>query len=182
VGEGMVVTEMRRLPNQLKRWFAALEKGGTTNAARKKLDEYLLALVRYYIRGDREQRHVLFEHVSNAVADQLLLFGHQAAEESVQSDDQNRLIEGLAALALGIDKIDLRDMIMVFSLLAHSAEKMNWPFNHLFEKTMVFGEGQFENQIKAFLARDDEDRSIYEMGYKESVENKVFKYVRHLDF
>src|SRR5262249_53193851 len=109
-------------------------------------------------------------------------YAHRIAEISVQQNDVTRLTEGLVALALGSDKIDPRDAVSVFSLLAHSAVKLGAEPEMLFRDAGELGGGEYAFEIQNFLNRDDVDRSIHEMGFKESNDGQDFKYVRHSDF
>src|SRR3954454_20007668 len=129
---------MAKLPQKLDGWLRLLEKGWPENATQADLGQGLSSLVRFYIQADVEARSTIRSHVTNAISDHLLPWVHQAAEEGVQHSDQGRLAEGLAALALGSEKLDPRDIITGFSLLADSAENLGMRHEHLSESALEF--------------------------------------------
>ena len=173
---------MAKLPRDLNGWVTLLRKGWPRRAA--PADEYrgVLALVRQYRRADDAGRDRMRAAVKEPAADSLMLFAHRAAAQAVRRTDPDFLDPGLASLALGSETIDPRDVLVAFSLISHSAEKLRVDYRRLFKGARELGGKEFAELIEDWLERTAFERSIYEMGYKEATDGRGFRYVEHDDF
>jgi hypothetical protein len=140
------------------------------------------SLVAFYEACDKDGRRAITTHFSVGLEDLLFIFVKRCAEQSVTLSRLDMLHTGLVALAMGSDVLDPRETITAFSFLAHSSEKLGHDFKCLFEQVQHMSGVQFRGRIEEFLETDEEERAIYEMGFKESMNHGVFEYVRHDDF
>jgi hypothetical protein len=137
----------------------------------------LPALVRHYLRADAAGRKRLRAAVKEAAADELMAFAHRLAEKAVQRKDSSLLTHGLAALALGSEGIDPRDVLVAFSLISHSAGKRCVNYRRLFESAREFGGKEIAALVEDWLDRTADERSLDGMGKKEATDGKRFRYV-----
>ena len=119
--------------------------------------------------------------VKEPAADGLWLFAHRAAENAIRRKDPDFLTHDLTALALGSEGIDPRDVLMAFSLISHSADKLHASSRQLFKTARGFGGEEFAALVQDWLERTPYERSIDGMGYKEATSGKRFRYVEDDD-
>ena len=167
---------MAKLPRDPSGWVTLLRKGWPRRALPAHVSRGLSALARQYLRADAAVRKRMRAAVNEPVADELMVFAHRLAEKAVQRKDSDFLTQGLAALALGSERIDPRDVLVAFSLISHSADKLRVDYRRLFEGAREFGGGEFAELVEDWLDRTAFERSISEMGYKEATGGKRFRY------
>jgi hypothetical protein len=175
-------TAVAKLPRDLDGWVKLLRKGWPRRAAPRDVSRGQLTLVRHYLRADAAGRGRMRAAVNEPAADGLTVFAHRAAEKAVRRADPDWLTRGLAALALGNERIDPRDVLMAFSLISHSASKLRVDFRRLFNGARDYSGEDFAPLIQDWLDRTRFERSIYEMGYQVAKDSKQFRYVEHDDF
>lgn len=172
---------MAKLPRDPNGWVTLLRKGWPRRALPADVSRGMAALVRHYLRADSAGRKRMRAAVNELAADSLMVFAHRAAEKAVRRKDTDFLTHGLAALALGIERSDPRDVLRVFSLISHSAEKLRGNYRQLFKGAREFGDEWFAALVQGWLERTRYDRSIDGMGYKEATGGKRFRYVEDDD-
>jgi hypothetical protein len=168
---------MAKLPRDLSGWVTLLRKGWPRWALPADVSRGLAALVRQYLRADAAGRERMRAAVNEPVADDLMLFAHRAAEKAVQRKDSDFVTHGLAALALGSEGIDPRDVLRAFSLISHSADKLRVDYRRVFEGARELGDKEFAELVQDWLERTPYERSIDGMGFKEATSGKRFRYV-----
>jgi hypothetical protein len=175
---------MAKLPRDAKGWVASLGKGWPRRALSADVSRGVPALVRHYLRADSTGRERMRTAVSEPLADRLMLFAHLAAAKAVRRSDPQFLTHGLAALGLGSERIDPRDVLMAFSLITHSAGKLRVKYRQLFQGAREFGDKLFKELIEDdWLDRSTYERSIDGMGYLEAGGNGPrFRYIDEDDF
>lgn len=134
-------------------------------------------LVEQFVNVDKQARAAILKNVNAKAAEALRRYTHRSAEESVRHRDPNQIVAGVTALAIGSRHIDPRDVVVALSLLAHSAVKLGRVSDEILESTLTFVPDSFGDQIRDFLERDEEDRAIKEMGFKEGKSKDGFHYV-----
>jgi hypothetical protein len=168
---------MAKLPRDLSDWVKLLRKGWPRRALPADEARGLSALARQYLRADSAGRERMRTAVTELAADSLMIFAHRAAEKAVRRKDPDFLTQGLAALALGSERIDPRDVLVAFSLISHSAGKLRVDYRHSFEDARELGGKDIAELVEDWLDRTPDERSIDGMGYKEATGGKLFRYV-----
>jgi len=168
---------MAKLPRELSGWVTLLRKGWPRRALPADVSRGLVALVRHYLRADVAGRARMRVAVKEPVADGLMLFAHRAAEKAVRRRDSDFLTHGLAALALGGEGIDPRDVLRAFSLISHSAAKLRVGYRRVFEGARGLGGEEFAELVQDWMERTPYERSIDGMGFKEATRGKQFRYL-----
>jgi hypothetical protein len=172
---------MPKLPKTSSEWLQLIKvhEFSESNARDMKIVQ---ALARFYLSVTAGQRSTIRSRVTLLLSNALFAFSKTTAEDGVREKNRDRLLEGLTALALGVNMADYRDTIVAFSLLAHSARKIKVDVEDVFNCAVDWADDFFRDQVRDFLARDREEQSIYVMGYKETGRGKQFAYVRDRDY
>ena len=168
---------MAKLPRDPSGWVELLRKGWPRHTNPAEVSRGLTVLVRQYLRADSDGRMRMRAAVKEPSEDRLWLFAHSAAERAVRRKDRDFLSHGLAALALGSQRIDPRDVLVAFSLISHSADKLLVDYGPVFESARELGGKEFAELVEDWLDRTPDERSIDGMGKKEATVGKLFRYV-----
>jgi hypothetical protein len=171
---------MARLPRDVRGWVTVLRKQWPRGASRPEVIRGLSSLVGVYLRADAAGRATIRAHVNEPLGDELYSFAHRAAEKAVRRKDREYLTRGLAALAIGDEWIDPRDILRAFSLIDHSAGKLRMKYRRLFERVLELGGKPFAELVEDWLDREDYERTIDGMGFKEAGGGR-FRYVEDDD-
>jgi hypothetical protein len=171
---------MARLPRDVPGWVAMLRKRWPRVASRPEVIRGLSSLVGVYLRADAAGRAKLRARVNESLGDELMMFAHRAAESAVRRKDRKFLTRGLAALAVGDEWIDPRDILRTFSLIDHSAGKLRMNYRRLFECSRDFGSKPFAELVEDWLDREDYERTIDGMGFKKAKSGR-FRYLEDDD-
>jgi hypothetical protein len=171
---------MARFPRDVPGWVTLLRKRWPRGAGRAEVIRGLSVLVNTYLRADAAGRAKLRARVNEPLGDDLMAFAHRAAEKAVRRKDRAFLIRGQAALAAGDEWIDPRDILRTFSLIDHSAGKLRMNYRRLFESSRDLGGKPFAELVDDWLDREDYERSIDGMGFK-NAESGRFRYVEDDD-
>jgi hypothetical protein len=114
--------------------------------------------------------------IAGAHARVLSLFAERMASLAVRKNSPDPIRRGLAALMIVARTADVREVLLVLSLLHDAAMKVTGSAKELFADVgALFGGAEFLN---GFLKRSDEDKRIQVMGYEESETEDGFLYVR----
>ncbi len=106
----------------------------------------------------------------------LSLFAERMASLAVRKNSPNPIRKGLAALMIVARTEDVREVLLVLSLLHDAAMKVTGSAKELFaDAGALFGGAELLN---GYLERSDEDKRIQVMGYEESETEDGFLYVR----
>ncbi len=124
----------------------------------------------------KKELDLLFKKISCNESRILGLFAERMASIAVRNHDITLVKYGLYALLIYSQTEDPRDVILVLSLLYDAADKISEHAKETFES--VISETKEEKLLRNFLKRNDEDKSIESMGYKESKDKDGFLYVR----
>ncbi len=106
----------------------------------------------------------------------LSLFAERMASLAVRKNSPDPIGKGLAALLIVARSEDVREILLVLSLLHDAAMKVRGSAKALFaEAASKFGQAEL---LDSFLLRSDAAKRIEAMGYKESDTGDGFLYVR----
>ena len=142
------------------------------------IDDEVRELVRSVDEADWETRKVLFGLMNAHHGWVLLAFAERMASLAVRTGNPQNVSEGLEALAYGAQFIDLREAILIMSLLYRSATKLNLDAVVLFDEAARLGDADFAAVARTYPSREEHSRSIAAMGYIESDDHDGFRYVR----
>lgn len=107
----------------------------------------------------------------------LQAFAERMATQAVRSGDDNAVFLGLAALALCVDILDARDMLMVLAQLHDAAWRLDVPPDSIIARLAPHFPNAARDFFRPFLARSAVDRSIVAMGFTTSGRADDFAYV-----
>lgn len=107
----------------------------------------------------------------------LKAFAERMATQAVRRGDDNAVFLGLAALALCVDIVDARELLIVLALLHDAAWRLDVPPASLTARLAPHFPNAARDFFHPFLARRDVDRSIVVMGFTASGSNEGFAYV-----
>ncbi|MBN2005842.1 MAG: hypothetical protein JXA21_20965 [Anaerolineae bacterium] len=131
-------------------------------------DEQIARLVAHYVSASRVGRAKISSLLSKDSCIKLNIFAERMAMLSVRQNSPERLQEGLIALLMIDSRIDYRDVLMVLSLICHSAGKLGLDLESFFEKVLQYAyRPVVADSFRRFLRRESQDRSITAMGYRE---------------
>ena len=132
------------------------------------VDEQALELCHVFMQGTSEQRQALFASLHESVCCTLLVFAERMSILSVREKSYDKLLAGLVALVMVDSRIDRRHMLMVLSLVYHSADKLGVEQKQLFHNVVQYSDdGVTKDLILRFPERDPKDKRIEAMGYRE---------------
>lgn len=168
---------MAKLPRDRDGWVKLLRRGWPRRAITTDVSRGLSVLVRHYLRADSSGRRQLRTATREPIEHRLWMFATLSAERAVRQKERDHLVQGLAALALGSERIDPRDILVAFSLLSHSAGKLRRNYRRLFEGARQLGGKEFAELVQDWLERTPEECSIDGMGFKVATDDRLFRYV-----
>jgi hypothetical protein len=125
---------------------------------------------------DDVERAFLADGIAGDHARVLKLFAERMASLAVRRGDPAPLRSGLAALLIAARSEDVREILLVLSLLHDAAVKVSGSAEEIFGQAgAVFGQAEL---LDGFLKRSDAAKRIEAMGYEESETEDGFLYVR----
>ena len=132
------------------------------------VDEQALKLCNLFLQGTSKQRQELVTRFNEGGYIVLLVFAERMSILSVREKSYDKLLAGLVALVMVDSRIDRRDMLMVLSLVYHSADKLGVEQKQLFHNVVQYSDdGVTKDLILRFPERDPKDKRIEAMGYRE---------------
>jgi hypothetical protein len=160
--------------------FPPLPFGDATIAFLEKQYQAIDAFVDAFVAGDQSTRNAIIKPTSRCVH-AFHSFAHWRAVLSVRENDPSLISRGIVALAIENLRDDYRETLIVLSLLAHSAEKLQGSAEPLFDSSLALASPEFAKFVTGFLAGPPWRRGIGAMGYREAGEGKSFIYVQNTD-
>lgn len=141
-------------------------------------DYILMELIDALILVDSEARSALIKKIGGEYQFSFPGFAERLSSYAVRLNSSDILRRALLALSLtpGGDK---REILLVCSLVAHSAKKLGVDLRAMLHEHSDFVDEPFKKAVTDFLARPPEDQSIVAMGYKEGSDSDGFRYVRN---
>jgi hypothetical protein len=106
----------------------------------------------------------------------LLAYSERMASLAVRNRDRNTLLLGLLAVGISGWRDDPRDGMMLLSLFFDAAQRLGVPPSSLFNDAGTLLPVDIGSELRAFLNRSPEDRSIRVMGYSDGNDADGFRY------
>lgn len=143
------------------------------------LDNDVTKIVDQYIVGSEQTRRAISGMLDERQAFGLLAYAERMSSLAIEKASRKPLLQGLTAIAIGGFAADVREAIIILSLLDHSARKLEINSNELFEEAAKIAPQDSANHLRKFSERRLEEKSIKAMGYSEEVSANKLRYTRN---
>src|SRR5579885_505258 len=107
----------------------------------------------------------------------LLAFSRRRASLAVREEREELIFQGLLAVGLDGWRYDFRDCIVRLALLYDAAVRIGVAPEEVFERAATLLPPRSAAELRSFLLRAPEDRSLWVMGYKAGSDEDGFRYV-----
>ena len=107
-----------------------------------------------------EEKKALHKSISNHMAWSLLAFAENMATYSLRHKEQKLFTNGLSAMGMVMGILDTREMLLIMPLYYDVSLRSNLSFS-----TILDQRDEFSAFVKAFLDRDEVNKSLKCMGY-----------------
>jgi len=139
-----------------------------------KTDEKISEIVNCYTTMRRDEQKKINKNTTVDMAWLLYCFGIRMATYSLRLSDQKYFTDGLSAIAMGLGVLDTRDIWVILPLFCDAQKKNDLSFDEILER-----DDEFASELKDFLNRDDEYKTLKCMGYVLGIgENGLLEYQR----
>ncbi|MEZ6141285.1 MAG: hypothetical protein R3B84_12010 [Zavarzinella sp.] len=138
------------------------------------------ALIKFFLEGDENERAKILSVTKNCV-NTFHSYAHWMAVCSVRKNNPLLIFKGLVALAIENLRNDFRDTLVIISLLANSARKLQGTEVIQFQSAKTISSKQFGEFLSDYLSRTTWNRTIAIMGFTESGSGECFNYVQNTD-
>lgn len=142
------------------------------------LDAEVIALIGRFTNSTGQQRAALDALVADTHSFGLLIFAERMAALAVREKSAERVRVGLLAIAIENFRWDLREDIMVMSLLYDSAVKIGADADATFRSMYEHAPPRVAQELENFIERPAELKRIAVMGYHEVDDAAGFRYDR----
>lgn len=170
------------MPPSLQHTLAQLQQSQVRayhqSALPSALDDEVAALVRQFAQADEAQRQAIDAQVTEEHSYGFLIFAERMAALAVREQAASRLRDGLLAIGLERFRLDLREDLMVMSLLHHSALRIGADPDATFRAVYDAVPAQVAREFETFIQRPAELKRIGTMGYREADDAGGFRYDR----
>lgn len=143
------------------------------------LDNKITAMLDLYKSGSLGTRLEIAAKISSKQTWGLLAYAERMAILSVRAKSRKFLENALLALVIEGFRVDVRENILMLSLINNSAIKIGVDAKQLFESAIGNVEPEIAQRIREFIGRPIENKSIQSMGYSEAMTSDGFSYVRN---
>jgi hypothetical protein len=167
-----ILESMRQLnPARLAGWGASR----IPNA----IDDEITDVINGYLELDDGGKRKVREGVERDQKFVFLAFAERMASLAIRQRSQEPLMMGMVAIFLQVGTGDVREDILILTLIHAAAQKLGIdPRSVFLESARKSGMHDTTSGLDAFLARSDEDKSIESMGYTEGVDSDGFRFLR----
>lgn len=124
------------------------------------IDASIREIIRLYRQANNEEKNKIKSDLSEGVARLLLFFSERMATFTLRTGSQEVFDDGLMALEIAYDLVDLAEILICFSLYYDVSQKHGLSF-----KPFEGNEISSREALNGFLSRVEEDKSIEAMGY-----------------
>ncbi len=133
-------------------------------------------LIDMYLSSEEALRAKLISVTSQCI-NSFHSYSQWMSGHSVRQNDPQIVLRGLIALALDDLRNDYRDTLVILSLLANSARKLQGTEDIQFRLAMAVSSPKFSKFLEDYLNRPAWNRNISVMGYHETGEGDSFNYL-----
>jgi hypothetical protein len=131
-----------------------------------------------YFELNEEERKKLGKNVRRKHKFVFLAFAERMASLAIRAKSQEPLMLAMTAMFLQIGIGDVREDILILTLIYTAAHKLGLdPRSVFMGSARQFGLNDTSG-LEAFLTRSDEDKSLDSMGYVEGTDEDGFRFVR----
>lgn len=147
----------------------------------KQRDKEISQLLRTWIELDEPGRKASAAQITDEQSRILLAYSERMASLAVRERKGDFLFLGLVALGLAGGLEDWRQCLLRATLLFDAAQRIGSDPNPVFEKVAaVLPHEETASELRQFLARSAEDKSIEAMGFAAGSDEQGFRYQRAL--
>jgi hypothetical protein len=142
------------------------------------IDDEITDVIKGYLELDDGGKRKIRESVERDQKFVFLAFAERMASLAIRLRSQEPLTMAMMAMFLQIGTGDVREDIVVLTVIHAAAQKLGIdPRSVFLESARRFG---FDDTfgLEAFLKRSDEDKSLASMGYVEGTDEDGFRFVR----
>jgi hypothetical protein len=131
-----------------------------------------------YLRALPDERASIHSMVTPETSFLFFMYARTMAVEAVRERQEEKIFQGLIALAVENRAFDWRDSMMVLVLLHHSAAKIGADASQLFQRASAISTPQTGEGFLQFSARAPENLDLARFGYQEGTDSEGnFAYV-----
>ena len=132
----------------------------------------------HYFGASPDERARICSMVTPEISFLFFMYAGAMAVEAVRERQEEKIFQGLIALAVENGVFDWRDSMMVLVLLHHSAAKTGADASQLFQRAAAISTPQTSEVFLQFSARTPENLDLAQFGYQEGTDSKGnFAYV-----
>ncbi len=142
------------------------------------LDNRVHLFVEAYSKASPGERILVGGGNDETLRQVLLVFAERMASLAVRSVAKNYLLDALVALDAAGWLAEVRDNLMVLSLINDAATRIGLIPGELFAEIIPFISTESANSFQTFLKRSAMDKSIEAMGYQATWNDEGFIYER----
>lgn len=143
------------------------------------LDGEISALIENWKNLPSKKRIAEISGIKDEQKDILLAYSERMASKSVRTGSKEDLFRGLLALGLDGWNNDWRDNLVLLALYADASSRIHISLESLFSDASKFMPLNVINAFRAFIKRNEKDKSLDAMGYEVSQDSDGFRYRRN---
>ena len=171
------MADVKNARHSLLAWLErASDTTYVTHPIPTEIDEGIARVLAGLSSCDEADLELVADGLAVAHARVLNLFAERMASLAVRQNNPDPVRRGLTALLIAARAEDIREILLVLSLLHDAAIKVLGSAESIFgEVSSAIGGAAF---LRDFLERSEKDKRIEAMGYEESETAEGFLYVR----
>ena len=170
--------ELERTVEAIRKLNIARLTGWGPSRIPNAVDDEITGIIKSYLTLDNGGKRKVTESVGRDQKSVLLAFAERMVSFAIRSRSQDPLRMAMMAMFLQIGIGDVREDILILTLVYAAAEKLGMnPRSVFLDSAQQFGLSSTSG-LEAFLGRSKEDKSIESMGYAEGVDEDGFRFVR----
>jgi hypothetical protein len=141
-------------------------------------DEEISALLRGWMELTPAERHEASASITDDQQTTLLAYSERMATYAVRVSDAAWVLLGLVALGVDGWRFDWRENTLLLCLHYDACARIGVSPERIFSEASEFLVPNVGSALRAFLKREEEDKSLAAMGYTSSADADGFRYER----
>lgn len=125
-----------------------------------------------YVRALPDERASIHSMVTPEISFLFFMYARAMAVEAVREREEEKVFQGLIALAVENRAFDWRDSMIVLALLHHSAAKIGADASELFQRAAAISTPKTSDGFLRFSARTPENLDLAKFGYQEGTDSE----------
>jgi hypothetical protein len=143
------------------------------------VDEAVVQFIEKYRSLSSEERAGVFDSLSPEYSFGLLTFSERMAILAVRECSPQRVFYGLMGIILEDFRFDMREDLLVLSLLLNSAIRIKADPDEIFENACIYARSEVASTLLQYLRNNKHKKKIIQqMGYEEKMTPNGFDYQR----